>query len=191
MEKVRLAEEYAQTLQRTSARMKQRDGGPSEDADSIGLAALAATTRGQIDDVFVQISQLAKDMGTTKFQERLEDAINNLQTPKDSTKLILHGGELLDLFDARSWAVSCPEFLYGDCTPNLQRPRKIGMGTLFACLSEREELEYHLESDATDPNIPDGRYCAPLQPRWDTGVRSVVRRDLEDHDASAEFRALL
>ena len=42
------------------------------------------------------------------------------------------------------------------------------MGTLSACLSERVELEYHLESDATDPNIPDGRYCAPLQPRWDT-----------------------
>ena len=121
--------------------MKPRDGGPSEDADSIGLAALAATTRGQIDDVCVQVSQLAKDMGTTKFQERLEDAINNLQTPKDSTKLILHGGELLDLFDARSWAVSCPEFLHGDCTPNLQRPRKIGMGTLLACLPEREELE--------------------------------------------------
>ncbi len=79
-------------------------------------------------------------MRTTTFQERLEDAINNLQAPKDSAKLILHGGELLDLFDVKSWAVSCPELLYCDCTPNLQRPRKIGMGTLFACLPEREEL---------------------------------------------------
>ena len=125
------------------------------------LAAAAAVTRREHEDVCVQVAQLAKDMGSNKFKERLEGAIDNLQQPKSHTKMVLRSGAPLDLFDARSWAASQTEFLYGDCTPNLDRPRKIGMGTLFGCLPEREELEYHLCGDADDPDIPGGVYRTP------------------------------
>ncbi len=50
----------------------------------------------------------------------------------------------------------------------MKRPRKIGMGTLFCCLMEREELEYRLPSDEGDPNIAGDAYRAPLGSRWDT-----------------------
>ena len=54
------------------------------------------------------------------------------------------------------------EFFYGDCAPNLGRPAKIGWRRLFKYLMHREELEYHLESDAERYRVnPDSRWHTP------------------------------
>ncbi len=170
-EKLRLAEDYAKSLQRTEERL--REYGQS-DAERVGLAACAASRRSEHKDVCVQLGQMAKDMGDARFREQLEDSINSVQKSRDSTKLVLHPGDLLNLFDPRSWAASFVQFFYGDCTPNLARPRKIGMGTLFCALQEREELEYYLPADADDPDIPGERYAAPAACRWDTPEFAAV-----------------
>ena len=104
-EKVRLAVEYGNQLQRTAERNVQSFDEASP-AEGVGLAALAADTREQHRDVCVQVGQMAKDIGTERFKARLEASIDNLQTPKDPPKLLLRGGEPLDLLDARSWCAS-------------------------------------------------------------------------------------
>ena len=68
------------------------------------------------------------------------------------------------MFEPQAWAAAFVEFFYGDCAPNLARPRNVGLRELFHYLATREELEYSLEADKDDPLIPGGCYRAPPQP---------------------------
>ena len=54
----------------------------------------------------------------------------------------------LSIFNAATWSACFTEFFYGDCTPRLERrPVYVSVEELFAALSVREELQYHLETD--------------------------------------------
>ena len=51
------------------------------------------------------------------------------------------------------------------------------MRGLFNYLMHREELEYHLPSDADDPDIPGGCYRAPRHSRWNTPEFACIAAD--------------
>ena len=53
----------------------------------------------------------------------------------------------MNLFDPAAWVGGFVEFFYGDGAPNLERPAKLSWRHLFKYLMNREELEYHLDSD--------------------------------------------
>jgi len=71
------------------------------------------------------------------------------------------------MFEAAAWPSAFVQFFYGDCAPNLDRPRRLGMRELFNYLANREELEHSLEPDIDDP-LPEGCYRATTQSRWNT-----------------------
>ena len=123
----------------------------------------------------VDLRDVAKSMGTD-FVERMEAAATDSETKKTPAKLAVQAGKPLDMFDPTAWTICFTEFLYGDCVPNLARPAKgpLSMKHLFRHLMEREELEYSLASDATDPNVPNGCYRAPSRSRWDTPEFAAV-----------------
>ena len=69
------------------------------------------------------------------------------EAPQKPETLAVRAGEPLGAFAAQSWVASFVEFFYGDCAPNLERPTKISWRYLFKYLMNREELEYHLDTD--------------------------------------------
>ena len=69
------------------------------------------------------------------------------------------------MFNPAAWVACLTEFFYGDCLPNLERPRKISWRHIFRYLMNREELEYHLDTDIATY----GRaYKANPDSRWNT-----------------------
>ena len=77
------------------------------------------------------------------------------------------------MFDPATWTKCLSEFWYGDALPNMseqkQKPR-LTFEELFATLPSREELEYHLDSDAT-------AYKALSKSRFDTPEHIIVMGD--------------
>ena len=82
------------------------------------------------------------------------------------------------MFEPAAWPAAFVEFFYGDCAPNLDRPRRVGVRQLFHYLANREELEYSLEADKDDPLIPGGCYKAPPQSRWNTPEFMAIFADV-------------
>ena len=82
------------------------------------------------------------------------------------------------MLDPPAWSAAFTEFLYGDCVPNLSRPRPVAMRNLFHYLASREELEYSLDADKSDPLIPGGCYKAPAQSRWNTPEFMAIFADV-------------
>ena len=104
---------------------------------------------------------------------RMKDASGNSQQT-----LHIKSGKPVNMFDAASWPAAFVQFFYGDCAPNLERPRRVGVRELFHHLSMREELEYSLDSDKHDPLLPEGGYRAPAQSRWNTPEFMAVFADV-------------
>ena len=157
---------------------RQRASGV-EEAASAGAALAAA--RAQHAACLVDLRSVAAKMGHSYQQEmqealasaRMEDATAN--TPKT---LRIKSGKPVNMFEPASWAAAFVQFFYGDCAPNLDRPRNVRMRDLFAYLAQREELEYVLESDANDPLIAGGCYRAPPHSRWNTPEFMAVFADV-------------
>ena len=80
----------------------------------------------------------------------------------------------MSLFDPAAWVGGFVEFFYGDCAPNLERPAKISWRHLFKYLMNREELEYHLDSDIEVHGKP---YSANPDSRWNTPEFAAVAVD--------------
>ena len=80
----------------------------------------------------------------------------------------------MSIFDPAAWVGGLVEFFYGDCAPNLDRPAKISWRHLFKYLMNREELEYHLDSDIEVHGKP---YSANPDSRWNTPEFAAVAAD--------------
>ena len=80
----------------------------------------------------------------------------------------------MSIFDPAAWVGGFVEFFYGDCAPNLERPAKISWRHLFKYLMNREELEYHLDSDIEVHGKP---YSANPDSRWNTPEFAAVAVD--------------
>ena len=107
-----------------------------------------------------------------EYQQQMTDALASARMVdgKANTPKTLHirSGKPVIVFEAAAWPAAFVEFFYGDCPPNLARPRNVGLRELFHYLASREELEYSLETDKDDPLIPGGCYRAPSQSHWNT-----------------------
>ena len=117
-----------------------------------------------------------------EYQQQMTDALASARMGdgKANTPITLHirSGKPVNMFEAQAWAAAFVEFFYGDCAPNLARPRKVGLRELFHYLAIREELEYSLEADKDDPLIPGGCYRAPSQSRWNTPEFMAIFADV-------------
>lgn len=180
-EKLKMATEHAEKLERLERRREKEKQIAPEKAAELGMniGAERAAQR----EVFVDLKNLAKQMSSQQGNGRREDdydarieaalnaaqAVQNPSGSTEATKLIIKSGEPLDMMKAAAWSMSFVEFFYGDCAPNLDRPNKsMSWRRLFKYLTQREELEYHLPSDTENPDIPGGCYVAHTQSRWNT-----------------------
>ena len=114
----------------------------------------------------VDLREAAQRLDRHKFEDKakLLDCANNkaVFVPSDGP---------LSMFNSATWTECFSEFWFGDCLPNMatQEP-KLTFEELFETLPDREELEYHLDSDAS-------LYRAKSQSRFDTPEHAIVFGD--------------
>ena len=154
----------------------------SKDGEEASAAASAlAAEKAKHGAACVDLRKLATKMGA-KYLEQLETALSTSKrgdiTANTPRTLHVKSGKPVNMFEAQAWSAAFVEFFYGDCAPNLNRPRKVGMRELFHYLASREELEYSLAADKDDPLIPDGCYSAPSQSRWNTPEFMAIFADV-------------
>ncbi len=77
---------------------------------------------------------------------RLEASITGSVHPGVEA-LAVPAGKPMSSFHAATLPAAYVEFVYGDCCPFLERPKKLACEDIFKALLCREELEYTLESD--------------------------------------------
>ena len=95
----------------------------------------------------------------------------------------------MSTFHAATLPAAYVEFQFGDCTPFLDRPKKLACKEIFAALPWREELEYHLEFDSpTDPYIAPGRSRFD-DPEFVALFADILRRMATNQSVSASLRA--
>ena len=75
----------------------------------------------------MELKRLASDMGEKYHAQMLERLRSSrMQYASDNTGKTLHikSGGPINIFEAAAWPAAFVEFFYGDCAPNLDRPRK-------------------------------------------------------------------
>ncbi len=90
---------------------------------------------------------LARCLGGEHFQQEIEESVTAAHRKSSPATLRIDTGAPLSIFDPAAWVACLVQFFYGECAPNLARPAKISWRLLFKYLMNREELEYHLNSD--------------------------------------------
>ena len=127
-----------------NAAQQQRERATNTDESAAAAASLAAAkaTHG---GALVDVRKLALKMGN-EYQEKLDSCLSSARMKKAeaNTPRTLHikSGKPMNMFQAPAWSAAFVQFFYGDCAPNLDRPRRIGMRELSNYLANREELEY-------------------------------------------------
>ena len=171
-------------VQETGKRIHSLEQRREQAARTEGAADAAATLAAEKTKhtaALVDLRRLANKMGS-KYQEQMTDALQaaHMQGTQANTSRTLHirSGKPVNMFEASAWPAAFVEFFYGDCAPNLDRPRRVGIRELFHYLASREELEYSLETDRDDPLIPEGCYRAPPQSRWNSPEFMAVFADV-------------
>ena len=109
-----------------------------------------------------------------KMVEALASAHASADTARTGKMLHIKSGKPVNIFDPPAWAAAFTEFFYGDCAPNLERPAKITWRHLFKYLMNREELEYHLD---TDIETYGRKYVANPDSRWNTPEFAALATD--------------
>ena len=108
-----------------------------------------------------------------RHEQSIEAELQLLEGPRtpDANVLEVRAGQLLSMFLPESWCLAFTEFFFGDCLPfDQRRPVRIAPRALMACLLKREELEYHLATDA----VP---YAARPTSRWDNAEVTAMFAD--------------
>ena len=86
----------------------------------------------------VDLRKLASKMGT-EYQQEMTDALaaSRMEGATANTPRTLHvrSGKPVNMFEPQAWSAAFVEFFYGDCAPNLDRPRRVGMRDLFHYLA--------------------------------------------------------
>ena len=149
-------------------------------AGVVGAAAELSAQMAAHSAALVDLRTVARSMGE-RYQQELEGALSSarMEDAQANTPQTLHvrSGKPINAFEPQAWPAAFVQFFYGDCAPNLDRPRRVSFKHLFKYLLEREELEYKLASDETDPLVPGGCYRAPLHSRWNTPEFAAVFAD--------------
>ena len=140
---------------------------PDSDARPVDADVSAATSRAAAEEecyrAVVDLRATAQQLDKIKFQEQAA------RMDRVDKALLVPSGKALSIFDPSTWTKCFSEYWFGDCLPNdPNRPRKITFERLFELLPDREELEYHLDSDGNQ------RYHAGTQSRFDTPEFAIV-----------------
>ena len=141
--KTNLAHEMEKRIRTATLRAKASE---DESAAKLESAADVAALLADHKTVCVDVRTMARGMGE-RFQEEVERSVTAAYRTSSPATLRVYTGAPLSLFDPAAWVACLTEFFYGDCAPNLERPAKISWRYLFRYLMNREELEYHLDSD--------------------------------------------
>ena len=141
--KINVAHEVGSRMQKATVRAKASE---NDSASALQAGAEEAALRADHKHVFVHIRTMARSMGD-RFTQEIEANLTAVYRTIKPATLRVHTGAPLSLFDPAAWVACLTEFFYGDCGPNLERPAKISWRYLFKYLMNREELEYHLETD--------------------------------------------
>jgi hypothetical protein len=118
----------------------------------------------------VDLQEVAKKLDQHNFQDKaklLDDA--------DHKAMFVPGNKLLSMFDPATWTRCLSEFWYGDALPNMSEQKqdpKLTFEQLFETLPDREELEYHLDSDIIT-------YQAKCKSRFDTPEHAIIFGDTQ------------
>jgi len=156
-------------------------GPPSDEAP---MAQVAATE--QCRRIVVDLQDIAKKLGKTKQHSLDAIATNHVHPGVDA--LAVPSGAPMSTFHAATLPAAYVEFQFGDCTPFVDRPRKLASKDIYGALPWREELEYHLESD--DQDHP---YVAPARsifddPEFIALFADILRRMATNQSVSAALR---
>ena len=148
--------------------------GPGATEHVMEAAADLAALRADHKTVCVDMRTLAHALGNERFQLEIEESVTAAERKTSPATLRIYTGAPLSLFDPAAWVACFTEFFYGDAAPNLQRPAKIGWRHLFDYLMNREELEFHLESDVATYGQA---YSANPDSRWNTAEFAALAAD--------------
>ena len=99
--------------------------GTEEAADAATALAAEKAKHGA---ALVDLRKLAQEMGG-EYQQQMTDALASARMcngkANTSGTLRIRSGKPVNMFEAQAWPAAFVEFFYGDCTPNLARPRKV------------------------------------------------------------------
>ena len=169
--KLRLLTAEAQRLQRAADK--------AEEAPTTAVAA-----QEQCKHIVVDLQEIVQKPSKTNPQ-RMEALVTGRAHPNVEA-LAVPSGEPMSTFHADTLPAAYMEFQFGDCTPFLDRPKKLACKQIFVALPWREELEYQLESDGAP-------YIAPAPSRFDDPVfvalfANILRRMATTQSVSAALR---
>ena len=145
--KTQLAEEAQKRITAAVKRSQGVNVAGNDPGNAMESAADLAALMADHKTVCLDMRTLARSLGTDRFQKEIEESVTAAQRKSRPATLRIHTGAPMSLFDPAAWVGGFVEFFYGDCAPNLERPAKISWRHLFKYLMNREELEYHLDSD--------------------------------------------
>ena len=173
--------ELVQEVGKNIGKLQQQRVQAAGTEEAAAAASALAAEKTKHSALLVDLRKLASKMGE-KYQQEMETALaaSRMQGATANTPRTLHvrSGKPVNMFEPAAWPAAFVEFFYGDCAPNLDRPRRVGVRQLFHYLANREELEYSLEADKDDPLIPGGCYRAPPQSRWNTPEFMAIFADV-------------
>jgi len=134
-----LVQEAGKRIHNLAQRRAQAKG--TEEAADVATAL--AAEKAKHGAALVDLRRLANNMGA-EYQQQMTNALvsASMAHGKANTPRTLHirSGKPVNMFEAAAWPAAFVEFLYGDCAPNLARPRRVGLRDLFHYLATREEL---------------------------------------------------
>jgi len=187
--KVKMAEEAqkritAATLRTHEAAATGADASQAMES-AVDLAALLADHR----SVCIDMRTLARSLSTEPFQHEIEESVPAAHRKSSPSTLRIYTGAPLSLFGPAAWVACVVQFPYGDCAPNLARPAKISWRLLFRYLMNREELEYHLNSDVgTYGKV----YSANPDSRWNTPeIAALATESVRNVIGASEHKSIL
>ena len=109
--------------------------------EAADAAATLAAEKTKHSAAFIDLRKLANKMGM-EYQQQMTDALAaaRMKGANANTSRTLHirSRKPVNMFEAPAWSAAFVEFFYGDCAPNLDRPRIVGMQELFYYLASRE-----------------------------------------------------
>ena len=134
--------------QRQAADSESSVGTPADNA-SVLTAGATAAAKEQCRTLVLETQELAKKL-TKPELKRMADRF-----AEHAEAVVSTSGRPLSMLSEETWAMCFVEFWFGDAAPNMRERGKKGNGTVFVpmedifeWLQDREELEYHLPSDA-------------------------------------------
>ena len=165
--KVQIAEEAQKRITAATVRTHEAAATSTDSSKAMESAADLAPLLADHKSICVYMRSLARSMGNNRFQQEIEESVTAAHRKSNPAALRIYTGAPLSLFDPAAWVACLVQFFYGDCAPNLDRPAKISWRHLFRYLMNREELEYHLDSDVREYGKV---YVANSESNWNTEI---------------------